>query len=343
MAETETNFLPFCEIFLQNGGWFHGGWFLLASMVLLLIGCLANLFSLVAVKNAAKDDVNRPHKAFIRHTNYLQHASDASLNFLTIFLIPCSHSRSPAHLASHIQAVPVAVVVWVHLLRSISQTASLVGPFPCFKLTSVYRETMVGMAYFSCFLVAFYAFIFNFNVSQQRLNISHGYQDEMVWMMAVQGWILPGVILFVSNVIYLVQIWLNERENRKTGMVVRYGWKLWIAVYGFLITFLFMGATTGSILVHPLHQKLLLQEEVAIKIPPSHAGRLERCDLFLSIFLPATLSLLNPLLQAICLEKYRGDCADLLNLLKGNSPEQVLVPAQELRILGPCHPRILLS
>ena len=126
-------------------------------------------------------------------------------------------------------------------------------------------------------------------------------------------------------------------------MVVRYGWKLWIAVYGFLITFLFIGATAGSILAHPLHQKLLLQEEVAIKIPPSQAERLERCDLFLSIFLPATLSLLNPLLQAIYLEKYRGDCMDLLNLLKGNSPEQVLVPAQELRILGPCQPRILLS
>ena len=316
-------------------------WLLLASIGLLLISGLANLFSLAAVKNAAKADVNRPYKAFIRHTNYLQHASDASLNFSSILLIIwLSHVQNP-FLASHIQAVLIAVVVWVHVLRSISRTASLVGPFACFKLTSVHRETMVGMAYFSCFLVAFYAFIFNFNVI--IFDILHGHQDEMVWMMAVQGWILPGVILFVSNVIYLVQIWLNERENRKTGMVVRYGWKLWIAAYGFLITFLFIGATTGSILAHPLHQKLLLQEEVAIKIPPSQAEKLERCDLFLSIFLPATLSLLNPLLQAICLEKYREDCVDLLNLLTGNSPRQILVPAQELRILGPCHPRILLS
>ena len=311
MAETETNLLPFYKSMIIQHYEHWLVWAPLASMVLLLIGGLANLFSLVAVKNAAKDDVNRPHKAFIRHTNYLQHASDASLNFLTIFLIPCSHSRSPAHLASHIQAVPVAVVVWVHLLRSISQTASLVGPFPCFKLTSVYRETMVGMAYFSCFLVAFYAFIFNFNVI--IFDILHGHQDEMVWMMAVQGWILPGVILFVSNVIYLVQIWLNERENRKTGMVVRYGWKLWIAVYGFLITFLFIGATAGSILAHPIHQKLLLQEELAAagsKISPLH-----------SLLLPTILSLLNPLLQAICLEKYRGDCVDLINLWKGNSPD----------------------
>ena len=307
-------------------------WLLLASIGLLLISGLASLFSLAAVKNAAKADVNRPYKAFIRHTNYLQHASDASLNFSSILLIIwLSHVQNP-FLASHIQAVLIAVVVWVHVLRSISRTASLVGPFACFKLTSVHREAMVGMAYASCFLVALYAFIFNLVII---FDIFHDYQDKMVWMswlMVVQGWILPGVILFVSNVIYLVQIGLNERENRKTGMVVRYGWKLWIAVYGFLITFLFIGATAGSILAHPMHQKLLLQEELAAagsKIPPLH-----------SLLMPATLSLLNPLLQAICLEKYRGDCVDLLNLWKGNSPEQILVPAQDLRILGPCYPAI---
>ena len=119
-------------------------WLLLASIGILLIGGLANLFSLAVVKNAAKADVNRPHKAFIRHTNYLQHASDASLNFLTILLLlSLSHFQYPL-LASHLQAVPIAVVVWVHLLRSISRTASLVGPFACFKLTSVYRSAFLN-------------------------------------------------------------------------------------------------------------------------------------------------------------------------------------------------------
>ena len=284
-------------------------WLLLLGIGLLFIGGLANLFSLAAVKNAAKADVNRPHKAYVRHTNYLQHAADASLNFLTILLIlSLSHFQYPL-LASHIQAVPIAVVVWVHILRSISRTAILVGPFACFTLTSVYRNVMVGMAYASTFLVALYTIIFNFMITY---DILHDYQDKMVWMswmMTVQGLILPGAILLVSNLIYLVQIWLNVRENRKTGMVVRYGWKLWIAAYGFFIALLF---TSTTALAHPMHQKLLLLDHLATagsKITPLH-----------SLLLPALLSLLNPLIQAICLEKYRGDCVDLLNLCKGNPP-----------------------
>ena len=268
-------------------------WILLASSGLLLIGAFANLFSVAVVRNGAKADVNHHHKAYVRHTNYVQHASDAFLNLLTIPLI---HLKDTL-LASHIQAIPVAAVVWMHVLRSVSRTALLTETFVCFKLTSVYRKSMVGLVYASTFLVVLYAIIFNFIIF---FDIFHNFRNTASLMLAVQGWIVPGAILLISNVAYLVAVWRNARENMRTGLVARYGWKLWIAAYGFLIALLFISTTAGSILAHPVHQKLLLLED--------------KSKILASLLLPTLLSLLNPLLQAICLEKFRRDCIDLLNL-----------------------------
>ena len=92
----------------------------------------------------------------------------------------------------------------------------------------------------------------------------------------------------------------------KNGLVVPYGWKLWIAAYSFLIALIFISTTAGSILAHPVHQEVLLQEpksKILASLTPLH-----------SLLLPTLLSLLNPLLQFICLEKYREDFMDLLNL-----------------------------
>ena len=268
-------------------------WLQFASSGLLLLGVFANLFSLAVVKNAAEADVNHKHETYIRHTNYVRHASDAFLNLLTIPLI---HLKDTL-LASHVQAIPIAAVVWTHVLKSVSRTAVLANPFACFKLTSVYKKSMVGLVYASTFLVVLYTAIFNFIIF---FDIFHDFRNTAPLMTAVQGWILPGAILLIFNIAYLVTVWWNERENMKTGVVARYGWKLWIAAYGFLIALLFISTTAGSILAHPVHQKLLLQED--------------KSKILASLLLPTLLSLLNPLLQAICLEKYRQDCKDLLNL-----------------------------
>ena len=276
-------------------------WLLVASSVLLFLGGLANLFCLAAVKNSAKAEASQPYKAYVRHTKYLQHAVDAFLNLFTILLIHLPYSV----LTHHIQAVPAAVVVWAHILRSVSRTASLAAPFAFFKLTAVYREAMVVFVYASSFLVALYTTIFN---SLAFFDILRDFQDEMVWvtwMMTIQNWILPGVILISFNVTYLVLILLNERENRKMGMNLRYGWKLWIAVYGFSTTLIFIGSNGGFIMAHPLSQKVLPEDltiEVGTKITPHY-----------TLLLPNLLSLLNPLLQTICLQKFREDCVDLLN------------------------------
>jgi len=276
-------------------------WLLAASSVLLVLGGLANLFCLAAMKNSAKAEASQPYKAYVRHTKYLQHAVDAFLNFFTILLIHLPYTV----LTHHIQAVPAAVVVWAHILRSVSRTASLAAPFAFFKLTAVYREAMVVFVYASSSLVALYTTIFN---SLIFFDILRDFQGKMVWttwMMTIQNWILPGVILIIFNVTYLVLILMNERENRKMGMNLRYGWKLWIAVYGFSTTVIFIGANGGSIIAHPLSHKVLpgdLTIEVGTKITPLHA-----------LLLPTLLSLLNPLLQAICLEKFREDCSNLLN------------------------------
>ena len=276
-------------------------WLLVASSVLLFLGGIANLFCLAAVKNSAKAEANQPYKAYVRHTKYLQHAVDAFLNFFTILLIHLPYT-APAH---HIQAVPAALVVWAHILRSFSRTASLAAPFAFFKLTAVYREAMVVFVYASSFFVFLYSTIFN---SLIFFDVLQDFQDKMVWttwMMTIQNWILPGVILIIFNVTYLVLILLNERENRKMGMNLRYGWKLWIAVYGFSTTLIFIGANGGSIFAHPLFQKLLPEDltiQLGTKITPVHA-----------LLLPTLLSLLNPLLQTICLEKFRENCSDLLN------------------------------
>ena len=276
-------------------------WLLVASSVLLFLGGLSNLFCLAAVKNSAKAEANQPYKAYVRHTKYLQHAVDAFLNFFTILLIHLPYSV----LTHHIQAVPAALVVWAHILRSFSRTASLAAPFAFFKLTAVYREAMVVFVYASSFFVFLYTTIFN---SLIFFDILQDFQDEVVWVnwiMTIQNWILPGVILIIFNVTYLVLILLNERENRKMGMNLRYGWKLWIAVYGFSTTLIFIGANGGSIFAHPLFQKLLPEDltiQLGTKITPVHA-----------LLLPTLLSLLNPLLQTICLEKFRENCSDLLN------------------------------
>ena len=82
---------------------------------------------------------------------------------------------------------------------------------------------MVTMVYASSFLVALYATTFNYIIF---IHIFHDFQDKMVWMswmMAVQGWILPGVILLFSNIAYLVTLWLNERQNKKSGLVAPSG------------------------------------------------------------------------------------------------------------------------
>lgn len=281
-------------------------WLRSASSCLLFFGVFANLFSLAAVRNAAKADINQPHKAYVRHTNYMQHASDAFLNFLTIPLI---HFFGPV-LALHVQAIPSAVVIWMQVLRSISRTASLAGPFACFKLTSVYKGSMVTMVYISSFLVALYATTFNYIIF---IHIFHDFQDKMVWMswmMAVQGWILPGVILLFSNIAYLVAIWLNERQNKKSGLVAPSGWKLWIAAYGFLITLLFISSTAGSMLAHPIHQEVLSESNLTA----TSSKTLSNLTSLHSILLNTLLSILNPLLSFICLEKYRGNCVDLMNL-----------------------------
>ena len=86
------------------------------------------------VKEKFKADVNRPHKAYVRHTNYLQNASDAFLNLLNIPLI---HLKDTL-LASHIQAIPIAEVVWMHILKSVSRTVVTAETFFCFKVTSVH-------------------------------------------------------------------------------------------------------------------------------------------------------------------------------------------------------------
>ena len=111
--------------------------------------------------------------------------------------------------------------------------------------------------------------------------------------------------MIIFNVTYLILILLNERENRKMGMNLRYDWKLWIAVYGFSTTLIFIGANGGSIIAHPLSHKVLPEDltiEVGTKITPLY-----------TLLLPNLLSLLNPLLQTICLQKFREDCVDLLN------------------------------
>ena len=281
-------------------------WLLWASSGLLLCGCFANLFSLAAVKNAAKADVNHPKRAYARHTNYLQHASDAFLNILTIPLI---HLRDPL-LASHIQAIPIALVIWMHVLRSVSRTARLAQPLLWSKLMSDYKDSIVGMVYFSSVLVFLYTTVFNFSIF---FDILHSFHDASSWMMATQGWILPGVLLLVSNIALLVTIWLNGRQNKRTGLEVRYGWQLWIAGYGFLTTLIFISTTATSILAHPVHNKVLLQHhltetrsKILTTLTPLHS----------TLLLPTLLSLLNPLLCFICIEKFRGDCVDLMNLLQ---------------------------
>ena len=170
---------------------------------------------------------------------------------------------------------------------------------------------MVTIVYVSSFLVALYATIFNYIIF---IHIFHDFQDKMVmwmsWMMAVQGWILPGVILLFSNIAYLVTLWLNERQNKKSGLVAPSGWKLWIAAYGFLITLLFISSTAGSMLAHPIHQKVLSESNLTA----TSSKTLANLTPLHSILLPTLLSFLNPLLSFICLEKYRGDCVDLMNL-----------------------------
>ena len=271
-------------------------WLLWASSGLLLCGCFANLFSLAAVKNAAKADVNHPKRAYARHTNYLQHASDAFLNILTIPLI---HLRDPL-LASHIQAIPVALVIWMHVLRSVSRTARFAQPLLWSKLMSDYKDSIVVMVYFSSVLVFLYTTVFNFSIF---FDILHNFGDTIWWMVAVQGWILPGVILLVANVAFLVTIWLNGRENKREGLVVHYGYQLSIAAYGFLTALIFISTTTVSILVHPLPKEVLLQEHLTATLTP--------------LLLPTLLSLLNPLLCFI-FPKFRSRCKELMNLLQRN-------------------------
>ena len=282
-------------------------WLLSVSSGLLLCGCFANIFSLAAVKKAAKADLNHlgvshPKRAFARHTNYLQHASDAFLNFLTIPLI---HLQDPL-LAYHIQAIPIAVVVWMHALRSISRTTRFARPFLWSKLMSNFKDSMVAMAYVSSLLVFLYATVSNALI---YFDILHNFRETILWMMAVQGWILPGVILLVSNKALFVTIWLNERQKKRTGLVVRYGWQLWIAGYGFLTTLIFISTTAISLLAHPLHKEVALDDQltatrnkILVNLSPLH-----------SILLPTVLSVLNPLLSFICIEKFRGDCTDLMS------------------------------
>ena len=189
------------------------------------------------------------------------------------------------------------------------QSNSILGR-TCFKLTSVYKGSMVTMVYVSSFLVALYATTFNYIIF---IHIFHDFQDKMVWMswmMAVQGWILPGVILLFSNIAYLVAIWLNERQNKKSGLVAPSGWKLWIAAYGFLITLLFISSTAGSMLAHPIHQEVLSESNLTA----TSSKTLSNLTSLHSILLNTLLSILNPLLSFICLEKYRGNCVDLMNL-----------------------------
>ena len=276
--------------------WLHS-----SSSVLLLCGCFANLFSLAAVKNSANSDINHlgigsPKQAYARHTNYLQHASDAFLNLLTIPLI---HLQDPL-LASHIQAIPLAVVVWMHVLRSISRTARLARPFLWARLMSDYKDSMVGMAYVSALVVFLYTTVFNLSIF---FDILHNFGDTVSWMVAVQGWILPGVILLVANVAFLVTIWLNGRENKRGGLVVHYGYQLRIFVYGLLAALIFISTTTVSILIFPLHKEVLLQEHLTATLTP--------------LLLPTLLSLLNPLLCFI-FPKFRSRCKELMNLLQRN-------------------------
>ena len=137
-------------------------WVLSTSSGLLLCRCFSNLFSLPAVKNAAKADLNhlgvsQPKRAYARQTNYLQHASDAFLNLLTIPLI---HLQDPL-LASHLQEIPIAIVVWMHVLRSINQTARLARPFLWSRLMTINKDSMVGMVYVSSLLIFLFTTVFN--------------------------------------------------------------------------------------------------------------------------------------------------------------------------------------
>ena len=284
-------------------------WLQSSSSVLLLCGCFANLFSLAAVKNSANSDIDHlgigsPKQAYARHTNYLQHASDAFLNFLTVPLI---HLQNPL-LASHIQAIPIAVVVWMHVLRSISRTARLARPFLWSRLMSDYKNSMVGMAYLSSLLVFLYTTVFNFSIF---FDIVHNFRDTISWMMAAQGWILPGVILLVANVALLVTIWLNGRENKRDGLVVNYGYQLRIAAYGLLTTLIFISTTTASMLAHPLHKEVLLQKNLTA------TGNQDTLTPLHSILLPTLLSLLNPPLCLI-FPKFRRRCKELMIILQGN-------------------------
>ena len=88
---------------------------------------------------------------------------------------------------------------------------------------SDYKDSIVGMVYFSSVLVFLYTTVFNFSIF---FDILHNFGDTVLWMVAVQGWILPGVILLVANVAFLVTIWLNGRENKREGLVVHYGYQL---------------------------------------------------------------------------------------------------------------------
>ena len=70
------------------------------------------------------------------------------------------------------------------------------------------KDSMVGMVYVSSLLIFLFTTVFNLCIF---FDILPNYRGTFLWVTAAQGWILPGVLLLISNITCLQNTIWNKK------------------------------------------------------------------------------------------------------------------------------------